>query len=143
MTKLDEDRTPRRTHRTGGTDAHFPLAHVTRHQRTRVRSSASRLPEVVSSHPCSMVRCSAPHLSPHFSSPFSSDTQSDEHSISAVECLCRSSLAAWPSRVLSEVMSPRAPLESAVSRRRSTCLRERTASTQISTISRPRWLRLE
>ena len=54
-----------------------------------------------------------------------------------------SSLADWPSRALTQVVSPIPSSKSAMSTRRSVSLRERTASTQTSTISRPRWLHLK
>ena len=73
----NEDRTPRRAHRTRGTYAHLSCcAHVTRHQRTRVGSRTCGLflfQALLNSHSISPMFHGTlldPHLSPHFSSFF-------------------------------------------------------------------------
>ena len=71
-----EERTPPRTHKTRGTDAHISRARLTRHQRTCVGSSVSGIAPLslkkvifISSMVHGMLL--NPHVSPHFSSPFS------------------------------------------------------------------------
>ena len=151
-----EDSTPRRTHRTLGTDAYFSRAHVidahALAQDLTVKDTwIVCLRALIKSH--SVVSCFVVHCLSHSSlRPLRSHHSAQHHFRHRPLCgilqrvenpaLLRkevSSLADWPSRALSQILSPTLSSRSAASTRRSTFLREKTAST----ISRPRRLHLK